>query len=213
MPASASMETSSGHSSDAWAVWEGTARARRRARLKAAFPAFLFRFPERLIQARQIKNSASTKKLKVKAIRAAVSAKNGSGTILIRRSVAGSRIHRSLSKKILWKIIKYFVKSVDIRRASPAVKTIKMPVPVQMALGRIRFTSAFTRNISARQRNAAAMQAVLRCGAPINRFLTSSIWAISRSLKKGRVCPSTGTEMFRSSRPSPLRYIIISSVT
>ena len=51
------------------------------------------------------------------AIRAAVSIKKGSGTILIRRSVRASRIQRSLSKKIWWKIIKYFVKSVDITAA------------------------------------------------------------------------------------------------
>ena len=46
-------------------------------------------------------------------IRIAVSIKKGSGTILIKRSVAGFKIHRSLSKNIWWKTTKYLEKSVD----------------------------------------------------------------------------------------------------
>ena len=58
---------------------------------------------------------------KVTPILAAVSTKNGSGTMFINKSVDGSRIHRSLVKNILWKSIKYFVKSVDIMAARAAV--------------------------------------------------------------------------------------------
>lgn len=80
----------------------------------------------RRIHARQRRNRAPVIRQKVMPIRAAVSMKNGSGTMLIRRSVRGSSCQRSLVKKILWKIIKYFVKSVEMipasRRSRPEIK-------------------------------------------------------------------------------------------
>ena len=44
-------------------------------------------------------------------IRCVISTKKPSGTIFIKLSVVGSSIHKSLLKKIWWKIIKYFSKS------------------------------------------------------------------------------------------------------
>ena len=62
--------------------------------------------------------------------------------MLMSMSVRGSRTHRSLLKKILWKTIKYFVKSVDIMpiRASATAKTA--PVPMQRDFGIRRFNAA-----------------------------------------------------------------------
>ena len=82
---------------------------------------------------------------KVTPILAAVSTKNGSGTMFINKSVDGSRIHRSLVKNILWKSIKYFVKSVDIMAARAAVNAKNSAVPIQSIRGSRRFISAFVR--------------------------------------------------------------------
>ena len=70
-------------------------------------------------------------------IRIAVSIKKGSGTILIKRSVAGFKIHRSLSKNIWWKTTKYLEKSVDMIPAIPADSRKKSPVPMLRELGSI----------------------------------------------------------------------------
>lgn len=117
---------------------------------------FLF-FVKRM-KARQTAKRNRTIRPKVTPILAAVSIKNGSGTMLIKRSVAGSRIHRSLSKKILWKITKYFVKSVDITAARTAVSMKKIPVPAQRARGRTKRRLAFDRIRKIMQRAAAARQ-------------------------------------------------------
>ena len=63
------------------------------------------------------------------AICAAVSKKKPSGTMLMSMSVRGSRTHRSLLKKILWKTIKYFVKSVDIMPIKTKATAKTAPVP------------------------------------------------------------------------------------
>ena len=72
---------------------------------------------------------------KVIAILAAVSMKNGSGTMLISKSVRGSKSQRSLLKNIWWKMTKYFVKFVDIRAARAASIANKNIVPPQIVRG------------------------------------------------------------------------------
>ena len=64
-------------------------------------------------------------------------------------SVRGSRIHKSLVKKILWKTIKYFEKSVDITPISARATAKTAPVPMQSDFGISRLSalvrSAFLR--------------------------------------------------------------------
>lgn len=57
-------------------------------------------------------------------------------------SVRGSRTHRSLLKKILWKTIKYFVKSVDIMPIKTKATAKTAPVPTQRDFGIRRFNAA-----------------------------------------------------------------------
>ena len=68
-------------------------------------------------------------------MRSAVSMKKGSGTMLINISVAGSRIHKSLLKKILWKTTKYLEKSVDIIPPTTRARAKNTPVPIQRENG------------------------------------------------------------------------------
>ena len=72
---------------------------------------------------------------KVIAIRRAVSIKNGSGTILINKSVAGFKIHKSLSKKIWWNTIKYLEKSLATMAAMTRAAAKNNPVPRQREPG------------------------------------------------------------------------------
>ena len=87
---------------------------------------------------------------KVNAIRPAVSIKKPSGTILISISVDGSRIHRSLLKKIWWNIIKYFVKSVEMMAARAAIRPKNSPVPRQTEGGKKAFHISFVTAIKTR---------------------------------------------------------------
>ena len=61
-------------------------------------------------------------------------------------SVDGSRIHRSLVKKIWWNMMKYFEKSVEMMAARIAVMPKNRPVPRQTDFGNTRLKSAFSRN-------------------------------------------------------------------
>lgn len=108
---------------------------------------------------------------------------NPSGTILISISVDGSRIHRSLLKNIWWKRIKYFVKFVDIIAASAAIDAKNSPVPIQREEGRSVRRSAFEKTINSRAIMQTATQILRSTMAFKNSPWTSSIWAISRSLK------------------------------
>ena len=131
---------------------------------------------------------------------------------MINRSVAGSNSHKSLLKKIWWKITKYFVKSVDITSPSTQIMAKNSPVPQQTDRGTTRAISAFRSHRRATQTKAVTMQIRRSTNAPTNKPLTSSIWAISRSLKNSRGCPSTVVGTCKSSR-LPRRYAIISVVT
>ena len=70
-----------------------------------------------MVRNRQNPNRIRDKAPKRPAMRAAVSIKNPSGTMLMSISVAGSRIHRSLVKNIWWNMTKYLEKSVEMIRA------------------------------------------------------------------------------------------------
>ena len=73
-----------------------------------------------------------------RAMRAAVSMKKPSGTMLMSMSVAGSRIHRSLLKKIWWNMMKYLVKSVDMMSPRTVINAKNSPVPMHREGGRTR---------------------------------------------------------------------------
>ena len=164
------------------------------------------------IHARQRRNRVPVIRKKVMPIRAAVSMKNGSGTILISRSVRGSSCQRSLVKKILWKIIKYFVKSVEMIPASRAVTPRNKTVPAQSIRGSRCFNGTFKSASSATDAAARNRQRRRSASPPRKRLRTSAICAFSLALKNSRGIPSTTVSMFRSSR-LPRRYAIISSVT
>ena len=78
---------------------------------------------------------------KVIPMRNAVSIKNGSGTMLINKSVAGFKIHRSLSKKIWWNTIKYLEKSLATVTAMKRAAAKNNPVPTQREPGTTVFKS------------------------------------------------------------------------
>ena len=69
-----------------------------------------------MVRSRQTPKRIRDREPKSRAMRAAVSMKKPSGTMLMSMSVAGSRIHRSLVKKMWWNMMKYLVKSVDMIR-------------------------------------------------------------------------------------------------
>ena len=62
-----------------------------------------------IVRSRQTPKRIRDREPKSRAMRAAVSMKKPSGTMLMSMSVAGSRIHRSLLKKIWWNMMKYLV--------------------------------------------------------------------------------------------------------
>ena len=64
--------------------------------------------------------------------------KKPSGTMLMSMSVDGSRIHRSLLKKIWWNMMKYLEKSVDMMSPRAVISPKNRPVPMQREDGRAR---------------------------------------------------------------------------
>lgn len=141
---------------------------------------------------------------KRKAILPAVSMKKPSGTMLMSMSVEGSKIHRSLLKKMWWNITKYFVKLVDIIRARAAMVPKKRPVPTHREGQRTCFILAFVKTMKSSRAVASPRQIRRKAMAFRNRIWTSSMWAISRALKNSRCSPPMVVVTWRSSR-SPLR--------
>ena len=122
-------------------------------------------------------------------MRAAVSMKKPSGTMLMSMSVAGSRIHRSLLKKIWWNMMKYLVKSVDMMSPRAVISAKNSPVPMHREGGRTRPILALVAAMRMR-RPAPRTRHILRMDRAFRkRTCTSSIWAISRSLKNSLCSP------------------------
>ena len=95
-------------------------------------------------------------------IRSVISTKKPSGTIFIKLSVAGSSIHKSLLKKIWWKIIKYFSKSPAIRNTKTAVITRVNKVPNVSTFDRKQNILPFNNFTAIMQRILTAISIYLR---------------------------------------------------
>ena len=85
--------------------------------------------------------------------------------------------------------MKYFVKLVDIIAASAAITAKNSPVPIQREEGSNVRRSAFERIINKSITTQTTRQIRRRAMAFKNSPCTSSMWAISRSLKNSRVSP------------------------
>ena len=75
-------------------------------------------------------------------------------------SVDGSRIHRSLVKKIWWNMMKYLEKSVDIISPSAVTRPKNRPVPRQREDGRTFLIRAFVAAMNASNRTVSTRQTV-----------------------------------------------------
>ena len=134
-----------------------------------------------MVRNRHIPKRIRDNEPKRRAIRAAVSMKNPSGTMLISISVDGSKIHRSLVKKIWWNMMKYLEKSVDMISPRAVIRPKNRPVPMQREGGRTFLIRAFVAAMNARSRTVSTRQTVRMDMAFRKSTCTSSIWAISRS--------------------------------
>lgn len=120
-------------------------------------------------------NSTQTDNPKVNPIRRAVSIKKGSGTMFISKSVDGSSIHKSFVKKIWWKTIKYFEKSVDITANRKADTAKNSPEPRQNVFESINFKFDFNTSKTITDIKAATIHKKRSLIAPMKRLRTSSI--------------------------------------
>ena len=111
-----------------------------------------------MVRNRQNPNRIRDKAPKRPAMRAAVSIKNPSGTMLMSISVAGSRIHRSLVKNIWWNMTKYLEKSVEIIRARAVISPKNRPHPIHRDEGRVCLIRPLAAAIKISNKAAAARQ-------------------------------------------------------
>lgn len=120
-----------------------------------------------------------------------VSTKNGSGTMFINKSVLGSKSHKLFLKKILWKTIKYFVKFVDIIAVSNAAMAKNKPVPMHRMRGKKVFIFVFSKERIRIHKIPMKTHVFRNAMAARKSPFTSSMWAISFSLKNSRSMPFT----------------------